>query len=309
MGLTNNTSHLSDLNQLLCGFSEFPHFSFSINSALTTQSSVLPTFEGMMGGIPIRILKDSGCQINLISADLLPRIPHQVLESGVQLNIQGIPGSKVFSANLVKLNLNLGKQEYIIEAYSISTLSFLLYNPKVFGIAKQFEQQGYKLADPNLVKSIDLVQPVRFILGVRDSYILPEREVVFGHNHNSIYSVISAGIILKGDVGLLKKNVSSLHRPQAEYCLLSSCSGAAEKGGFFQTPAMTPVDDLVEPKPLEVALCSERGQVLEKDIMQAAEDILALKYKYVNHESNADVEMSRELHTKLINYTLDNTVQ
>ena len=208
------------------------HLSFSINSAIKSHSSILPTFAATIANTPVRVLKDSGCQINLISANLLKSIPHQIIQSNLEIDLQGIPGSKKFLSDLLQFPIKVGNMTYQLEAYSIANLTFKLCNPYLYNVASQFKQRGYVLADPNLTKSPDKIQPVQIILGVNNSYILPEREIVFGHENNSVYSLTPVGIVLKGDINLLLKNVACLNQPNTEYCLFTSTGILSEDGGF-----------------------------------------------------------------------------
>ena len=278
---------------------------------MSNPTSVLPTFETTIGTLTVRVLKDSGCQINLISSDLLPHIPHQVVQSNVELNLQGIPGSKIFLSDLVQFSIQVGNLSYQLEAHSIDNINFKMYNPYLFNVASQFKQRGYTLADNNLLKSPDRVKPVQIILGVKNSYVLPEREIVFGHGKNSVYSLTPVGVVLKGDVHLLTKNVSCLSQPDTEYCLLTSSSMISEDGGFFKSPVSTHNETFLNHNinVNEYTVCDDKGQLIEREILRATENVLAQEYRFVNNESAAVAERSRELNNKLVAFILNNTTR
>ena len=184
-----------------------------------------------MGDIWVRVLKDSCCQSNLISSELVQNIPHQVIQSGIELNFRGVPGSKRYLSDLVKFTFQVGDLSHKAEAYTLDDLSFRLNNPSVYSIASQFRQRGYDLADSNLLKTPSRVMPVNLILGVKSAHVLPEREILFGLNRNSMFSITPVGVLLKGDVETLGRNVSLLSRPKTEYCLFSSIGDSS--GGFL----------------------------------------------------------------------------
>ena len=277
---------------------------------MNSHSSILPTFGATIGSIPVRVLKDSGCQINLISVDLLGSIPHQIIQSNLEINIQGIPGSKTFLSDLIQFPIKVGSLTYQLEAHSIPNLNFKMYNPYLFTVASQFKQRGHVLADPNLLKSPDNMQHVQIILGVKDSYILPEREVVFGHDRNSVYSVTPVGVVLKGDINLISKNVACISQPSTEYCLMSS-GITTEEAGFFKKPILTHKENFLNNNVDidEYTVCDSEGQLIEREIMRATDNILIQEYRMYNSESVADHEGSRELNKKLISYIIDNTTQ
>ena len=276
---------------------------------MSNQTSILPTFEINIGNLTVRVLKDSGCQINLISSDLLPYIPHQIVQSNLELNLQGIPGSMRFLSDLVQFSIKVGRSTYQLEAHSINNINFKLYNPYLFNVASQFKQRGYTLADTNLLKSPDKVKPVQIILGVKNSYVLPEREIVFGHEGNSVYSLTPVGVVLKGDVNLLIKNVSCLSQPDTEYCLFASSGEVLEEGGFFKPPVSTHNEILKHYNVNEFTVCDDEGQLVEREILRATESVLAQEYRIFNNESDTVVEQSRELNNKLVAYILNNTTR
>ena len=57
---------------------------------------------------------------------------------------------------------------------------------------------------------------------------------MFGHGNNSVYSLTPVGIVLKGDINLLLKNVACLNQPNTEYCLFTSTGILSEDGGFHK---------------------------------------------------------------------------
>ena len=302
--IVTHPAHIDELDNVI-------HFSFSINSAVNSHSSVLPTFGATVGSTPVRVLKDSGCQINLISTNLLGSIPHQIIQSNIKINLQGIPGSKTYLSDLVQFPIKVGNLTYQLEAHSIPNLNLQLYNPYLFSVASQFKQRGYILADPNLLKSPDSIQPVQIILGVKHSYILPEKEIVFGHESNSVYSLTPVGVVLKGDITLLSKNVSCISQPSTEYCLLTSNSIHTEEGGFFKTHISSHKENLLNYNVDidEYSVSDSEGHLIEREVMRATDNILAQEYRIYNNESFAVDENSRELNNKLTSYILHNTTQ
>ena len=224
--------------------------------------------------------------------------------------MQGIPGSKKFLSDLVQFPIKVGNMTYQLEAYSIANLTFKLCNPYLYNVASQFKQRGYVLADPNLTKSPDKIQPVQIILGVNNSYILPEREIVFGHENNSVYSLTSVGIVLKGDINLLLKNVACLNQPNTEYCLFTSTGILSEDGGFYKKPISTHQENLLnDVDNTEYTVCNSGGQLMEREVMRATDNILAQEYKNYINESETAEENSRELNNKLASYIINNTTQ
>ena len=78
--------------------------------------SVLSTLTCCLGkGEVVRVLRDSGSQLNFISNSLLSKSEHTVIENNFNLTINGFNGSKKYSCQLISMPIvfNNGKTHVI----------------------------------------------------------------------------------------------------------------------------------------------------------------------------------------------------
>ena len=174
------------------------------------ENTILPTFTCEIAGHEIRALKDSGCQSNLILESLSDELSLEIVNNDINLTIKGINGSQRYNTKMVKLNLKIGVENYSLNAICIPKINveLELNMSSLHSIVDKFQEKGYTLAD-NYLTEFD-IDNVGLILGSKSSYCIPEKEIVFGKNNNSIFSVTPHGVLLKGDIDLMLKDLEYL---------------------------------------------------------------------------------------------------
>jgi len=179
-------------------------------SALQAQvhtHTFLPTFTAYSRDTQLRILKDQGCQSNLISAPVAKKLKLRVVDE-VNLTIQGINENKTYNTQLVEVPLKIDNQEHIIEALCIPSISISLQLPLLPKIVQQILNKGYTLADEHLLQLESKIENLDLIIGTRSCFIIPEQDIMFGES--SLYSQTPTGILLKGDSEQMLKDLKDL---------------------------------------------------------------------------------------------------
>lgn len=173
--------------------------------------SILPTFTCLVDGKrKIRGLKDGGCQSNFITTDLADQLKLKVIKEGVSLTVNGINSSRDYSTKLVEMKVHFGTKECVLEALCLPIIHISLNLPGLSHIAHSFVKQGHLLADDFLLSGSNCIAGVQFILGTKSGHCLPESEVVFGAEGSSLFSRTPHGIMLKGDVRQIMRDLPCL---------------------------------------------------------------------------------------------------
>ena len=178
--------------------------SVTITEALNSEingGAILPTFSCTLeSGLKLRALKDSGCQSNFILESIATTQNLTVLKDNVSLMINGINTSQHHITKIVEVRVNFGEGVQVMEALCIPALKINLNLPNLSVVVEGFKQKGYQLADDYLAQSSDSINKIQFILGSKNAYCLPDKDVIYGRNGKSVYSDTSLGIMLKGDI-------------------------------------------------------------------------------------------------------------
>ena len=289
----------------------------SVNSG----DSILPTFSCMIGNShEIRSLKDSGCQRNFVTVSLVGALGIKVKET-IQITVNGFNSSKCYNAKLVDLPLHLGDRSYTIEAITVPSIPTKLHLKGLEGVAKFFEQKGFKLADKHLTKGGDCIQGLDLILGTEASHCFEESAVNFGNPLPSTYLDTHFGVMLLGNIDNLKSNLKSLptlSSPSSASTSFLALSGESNLQ-MSQTYTKSSLDNDNDGPPegctegglvteLGYSVISDSGVVNEKLLNQATEEILnANLYNTLKYDEEIFPETTIETNDKLIKFTLENT--
>ena len=168
----------------------------AVQSTIESES-ILLTFQCFIKGRKLRGLKDSACQSNFIVEKLASQLDLKVIRNSIAFTVNGINVPKFYKTKLVEAEVLIGKKIVKLQDYCLPSIGISLNLAKLGNIANEFVNEGYSLADPDLISS-DCITNIEFILGVQSSYCLLETEVVFGKSSNSLYSKTHMGVILKG---------------------------------------------------------------------------------------------------------------
>ena len=180
--------------------------STSLNNSCLPSNAVLPTFQGEIKGLQCRGLKDSGCQKNFISASLVKKAK---LTPGqqVELTVSGFNSSKTHKTFEVNVFLEFGGEVFELDMIILPTVSTKFSADGISSLAMGFETKGYKLADPGLKFSRNLVEDLDIVLGISATHIFLEKVRTFGENGESYFLETKGGVI---PVGHSLKSYSNL---------------------------------------------------------------------------------------------------
>lgn len=110
--------------------------------------SILLTFTRTLeSGGKIRGLRDSGSQYNFICEHLIDSITHKVIESNINLIINGINQSKIYKSKLVRVNLKFGNCYKSLELLTLPRINITLFLPGLSRIVAHLVGKGYIMAD------------------------------------------------------------------------------------------------------------------------------------------------------------------
>ena len=182
----------------------------ALSNVLNTDC-VLPTFTCNLNyRIQIRSLKDGGCQCNFISERLAEEYDLKVVQSNVNLKVNGFNATKDYVTNIVEFSIDVGGKSYSIKAVCVPEISINLKLPNLSRIVEQFTSKGYIMADKKLYEEVDSITNIDLILGTKSAYCVKGSDKSFGINETSIYTETSFGVMLIGDVNDLLKNLPQL---------------------------------------------------------------------------------------------------
>lgn len=97
----------------------------------------------------------------------------------------------------------------LIHAVVIPNLEICLNNPNIKRIAKEFKNKGHKLADESLLQLVNDDISIDLLLGSESSYLIPEKDILFANNQ-SVFSETPYGVLIKGDINKILKNIKSI---------------------------------------------------------------------------------------------------
>ena len=178
--------------------------------SLDAEALILPTFSYKINGRYIRVLKDGGCQTNFITEDFARSLDLKVLDKKVKVKINGINISLSYVSKIVQFDMSIGEDLRTLQVFCIPSLNINLQLPGLSGVVRGFQEKGYVLADKFLTDTSNCIDNVDLILGTESTYCMPDHDIVFGAEGKSVYSETPHGIILKGDIGTLLKDLHFL---------------------------------------------------------------------------------------------------
>ncbi|XP_068228287.1 uncharacterized protein [Palaemon carinicauda] len=280
----------------------------ALKSNLDCDSSILPTFSCSIQNRSIRALKDDGSQLNLISEELANALDLKVLQAEVELRINGINVSQKYASKLVEFEIIIGNAIHKIEALCIPSINIKLKLKGLGKVVYGFQTKGYVLVDEFLTPNSDCIENIDLILGTKSGYCLPLTEVVFGRNSRSMYAMTPFGVLLKGEIDTLLKDIPYLHQSSSVINCHQYVTGLRVK---IDKPSSLDKCEVDYPiKVSEFSVIDEKGNVIRSGLDKATDDVLAtICNKYIHLDNEVyDLENS-ELHDQLVKYCLDHTIQ
>ena len=277
-----------------------------LESNLDSETSILPTFSCKINGKRIRVLKDGGCQSNLISEKVADALNLKVIKDKVDLRINGINASQEYMSKVVEFQMQIGDDFKTIEALCFPFININLKLPGLGNVVRGFQNKGYSLADSFLTSKSTCIDDIDFILGSKSSYCIPDSEVIFGKKGKSVYSQTPYGIILKGDIDTLMNDLETL-KP------------VRKARNELQTSALVGVDNKFCSKDdvdMPVSVCSEfkildeKGNVVERELERATDEILiSTCNRHMNYDNEIYETENSELNDQLVSFCIDHTTR
>ena len=90
------------------------------------------------------------------------------------------------------------------------SINICLKLPNLRTLVNGFREKGFCMADEMLLENEDEISEINLIIGSKSSFCIPEEEIVFGKENQSVYSKTNKGIILKGDISSLLEDLPYL---------------------------------------------------------------------------------------------------
>ena len=141
------------------------------------KNSILPTATCKLGDESVRLLRDSGSQINVIDESCLRNFAYKVMHSNIVLSIRGVNVAQDHQTKIVEFQLGIGNKTYVINAVCIPKIEFELELDGLSTVVNRLTTLGYEMADTKL--SGDKIDEIKLILGTPSSYCLPVNTIVF----------------------------------------------------------------------------------------------------------------------------------
>ena len=264
--------------------------------------SVLSTLTCCLGkGEVVRVLRDSGSQLNFISNSLLSKSEHTVIENNFNLTINGFNGSKKYSCQLISMPIffNNGKT-HVIEfvALPAECIDINIKLPKLSKIVQSFLLKDYRMADTFLSEGSDSIKNVNMILGSDASYCFHDEFVHFGEK--SVFNNSDCGVMLMGNIPRLLSDVPHLLKN-------TSCES------FEETGMLRGETDLSDLRAFSYACNIKSSSDLPHESPVFTRDENIIEFQGLEEKCsdmlNVDTETSREdsveLNDKLIDYLLN----
>jgi hypothetical protein len=254
---------------------------------------ILPTFTCNLNNKLIRVLKDSGCQSNFVEEKLAKSLNLEIVKNNVELRVRGINTCQEYKSKIVKLNIMIGNKMQNINAYCIPNININLCLAGLKTVVKGFMDRGYQLADDSLTHETDYLNNIKLIMGIKSSACLPEMETPFGKNDKSLFSDTSMGVIIKGDIKQLLKDINNL-------------SSRKDNNKYYNICNLIQDEPSINFKP-EFEIANNKGRLIESELTKATQQVLENRcLRYTNYDQSIFKEDSPEVNDKLVKFALNN---
>lgn len=172
------------------------------------KDSIIPSFSVTIQKQKLRVMRDSGCQPNIITQKTADKLKLKIIREDFPLNIKGFMANGRVDTNIVLISLV--KNHPPITAICVPEINVNINLPGLNEVVDEFSRKGYKLADEFLFNGTDVLGNFDFILGNIDAQILCQTERTFGTKPCSMYADTPFGTVLYGGIERILKNVKSL---------------------------------------------------------------------------------------------------
>jgi len=272
-----------------------------VNSGISGDC-ILPIFTcKLRNGKILNGLQDSGCQLNFILETAVQDCEFKILDENYSVIVNGFNSSKEYITKLIKIDIVLGGKIYKINAICVPQIPIKILLPDLGKVVSKFKKLGFKLANENFNEDSNEISDIEFILGTDSSYCIPASTVIFGRPTPSCYLNTPLGVMLTGNVQHLLKNIKYLEKdinhsdPNCPKFIPDQKSTISEEEELVKLPQIRAT----------FAVINESGEIDEKELMRATEEVLEGRCSAVlqlNEEKNED---NIQVNEKLVSFVLD----
>ena len=136
---------------------------------------------------------------------MLNKLNYSVVQKQITLKINGFNESKVIKTKSVKLITKLNGKDRSFEALVVPTIRSSINSKELGPIIRCLSENGLAVADKDLATGGS--DDVGILLGADYLHILPIQSCAFGADKKSLFYHTCQGIMLVGDVSVMKCNL------------------------------------------------------------------------------------------------------
>ena len=209
------------------------------------------------------------------------------------------------------MEIEFGGNKQVVEALCLPSINISLNIPGLRTVIDGFLKKGHDLADEMLLEATDQISDINLILGSKASYCIPEKEINFGKENQSVFSETRQGIILKGDVSRMLNDIPYLPFSQSPMqCLPVVVDHVIKPDHCMQSRKFCLVSNsslkIIQDKDMDVL--DSDGEVIEQQLMDAACEILESTCERVIQKDLSDYnDDTVEVNNQLIEFVLQKT--
>ena len=182
----------------------------SVNRVIWTSQSasmtsgndiVLPTATSEVGEFTVRMLRDTGAQMNFVAESLCSRCDFKVIEKDLPLTVNGFNSEKKYRTKLVEIPVRFTNKPVTIKAVVVPNINIDIELPKLGPVIAKLKECGFVLADNYLTNFCKKLNNIEIVIGSESSSILPVATKVIG-NPDSSSAILDTpyGVMLEGSL-------------------------------------------------------------------------------------------------------------
>lgn len=182
---------------------------FNVMETQTNENILIPTFTALSNKTSLRCMYDPASQTTFLTERAASRLKARVVKRNVRIKIAGFNATKVLTTKLVEFPLQL-KKRVTVTAVVVPEIRTRVNTCGLEELITKAKELKIPLADRMMRPDDPGI--VDILLGVDFAQILPVHSCSFGNSsHLSLVYYCSQGIMLAGDVTVLRRNLPHLH--------------------------------------------------------------------------------------------------
>ena len=268
----------------------------------------IPTFTCSIHNFKIRALKDIGSQSNFITEKLANKFNFPILNKSLNLKVTGFNSEKEYPTKIVEVPLKVGNETHKVPSVCVPNINISLKLKDLNLVAKHFISKGYELADNKITN--DQIGDIDFILGTKSAFILKSHEKSFGSKNDSVYAETNIGIMLMGDLSIMKRNLPDLPT-NSDTCssvvTVESNDQNLESNLNFGTFDGNTVSPIFQTSVNFSIMGTDFDNMSNFDLEAEALNILNINKKEYKFDKEESTELTSEQNKKLMDWALYNS--